>query len=724
MAVKIKKPLKNEIAKTPVVMQLEAVECGAACLAMILAYYGLWLPLEQVRYDCGVSRDGSNAKNVIKAARNYGLSAKGLRMEAEDIKSAGFPCIVHWQFDHFIVVNGVKGNTVYINDPAKGTLKMPFDEFDEGFTGISLAFEPSDNFVPGGVRPSVLGYALSRVGKVKTDILFVALMTLITSVSGIVSMGLSRIFMDEIITGSNPSWFIPFLAFTIIFLLIQIPVLIISELINYRINGKLAISGNTSYMWKVLHLPMNFFSQRLVGDIEQRKMTNASIATTIVYTFAPTVLDFLVMIFYLVVILRYSVILTVLGITSVIINIVVSRIVSNERTNILRVFMRDEGKLRGLTVSGIEMIETIKSAGAEEGFFEKWSGYLASSNRQNAKFQIFSINSGLIPAVINSIMTCIILISSIFLVIKGKFSVGMVMAFQGLMSSFLSPANKLIAVSQALTEMRTDMERVEDVMNYKDDPLLLTADLPIEEDTRKLTGNIEIKNLSFGYARLDEPLLKDFSLSVKQGQKIAIVGASGSGKSTVAKLISGLYEPWEGEILFDGKKHSEISRHIFTGSVAIVDQDVIVFEDSIRNNISMWDSTIEDFEVILAAKDADIHADIMAREGGYNYKLSENGKDFSGGQRQRMEIARVLAGEPTIIILDEATSALDAKTEAYVVNAIKERGITCIVVAHRLSTIKDSDEIIVLNHGVIEERGTHDELYAKGGYYTELISND
>lgn len=725
MAKSIKKPVTNKIAKTPVVMQLEAVECGAACLTMICAYYDLWIPLEKVRYDCGVSRDGSNAKNVIMAARSYGFTAKGLRLETDVLKkSIKFPCIIHWNFDHFIVVNGIKGNYVYINDPARGALKMPIEEFDEGFTGICLTFEPSEEFKQAGSKPSVFKYAFQRVSKVKKDILFVILVTLITSISSIISMGLSRIFLDEILPGKNKEWFVPFIIFVSVFSIIQIVVDIISELVNYRINGKLAVSGSSSFMWKVLHLPMEFFSQRLVGDIDRRKMTNESIAKTIVYTLAPMVLSFFEMLFYLVVVLRYSIVLTVIGISSIVFNIFISRIVSDKKVNLMRVFLRDSGKLDGLTVSGIEMIETIKSSGAEEGFFEKWSGYLASTNRQTAKIQMFSSQVDIIPSIVNSLMNTIILISSVYLVIKGEFTVGMVMAFQGLMASFLSPANSLISVSQTITEMRTDMERIEDVMNYRQDSVLDTRDIPIEEGVNKLSGNLEIKNISFGYSRLDEPLLKDFSLSIKQGQRISIVGASGSGKSTVAKLISGLYQPWSGEILFDGKKYSEINRNVFTGSVAIVNQDVTIFEDSIRNNISMWDSTIENFEIILAAKDAGIHYDIMQRDGGYNYKMSENGKDFSGGQKQRMEIARVLAGEPTLIILDEATSALDAKTEAYVVNSIKERGITCIVVAHRLSTIRDSDEIIVLNHGVIEERGTHEELYAKGGYYTELISND
>ena len=311
----------------------------------------------------------------------------------------------------------------------------------------------------------------------------------------------------------------------------------------------------------------------------------------------------------------------------------------------------------------------------------------------------------------------------VYLAMQGRFTVGMIMAFQGFLGSFISPATLLISAGQSLQEMRTEMERIEDVMRYPTD---VPEDEPVSDNCEydKLSGNIEMKNVTFGYSRLAEPLIENFNLSLKTGSRVAFVGPSGCGKSTLSKLISGLYKPWSGEILFDGKKISEIDRSVFTGSLAVVDQDIILFEDTIANNIKMWDNSIEDFEMIMAARDAQLHEDIMQREGGYQYKMTEGGKDFSGGQRQRMEIARVLAQDPTIIILDEATSALDAKTEYNVVNSIKDRGITCIVVAHRLSTIRDCDEIIVMDNGRVAERGTHDELMKKGGMYAELVTNE
>jgi len=409
---------------------------------------------------------------------------------------------------------------------------------------------------------------------------------------------------------------------------------------------------------------------------------------------------------------------------SICVNLIMSRVITQKRVNLTRVQMRDEGKLVSTTVAGIEMIETIKASGAENGFFEKWAGYQAGVNSQKVNFARLNRYLGLIPQIVSVLTDTAVLILGVWLVMDGQFTIGMVMAFQGFLSSFTAPAAQLISAGQTMQEMRTDMERIDDVMRYPSDPACDNDHLDENAEYDKLFGAVELKNVTFGYSRLAEPLIKDFNLTLKQGSRVAIVGTSGCGKSTLAKLISGLYQPWSGEILFDGKAITAIDRSVFTGSLAVVDQDIILFEDTIANNIKMWDSSIEDFEMIMAARDAMLHEDIMQRDGGYNYKLTEGGKDLSGGQRQRLEIARVLAQDPTIIILDEATSALDAKTEYDVVQSIKDRGITCIVVAHRLSTIRDCDEIIVMDRGQVVERGTHEQLYALGGFYTQLITSD
>ena len=722
---KIKQPVTSGYAKVPVVMQMEALECGAASLTMILAYYDKWIPLEQVRADCGVSRDGSNARNVLKAARSYGLIAKGYRYEPSELKKNGkFPCIIHWNFNHFVVLNGFKGNKAVLNDPAKGNYTVSMETFDDSFTGICLMFEPDDEFEPSGKPKSVLSFAKKRLAGTGVALFFVVLTTVITSLIGVINPVFSRIFLDRLLTGQNPEWFMPFIFMLFGFSLLQVIVEWIKAVYSLRINGKMAVVGSTSYMWKVLRMPMEFFSQRMAGDIQGRMASNASIAGTLVNTLAPLVLNTIMMLFYLVVMLRYSVPLTLIGLSSIVINLFVSSIISKKRVNITRVQMRDKGKLAGATVAGIEMIETIKASGAENGFFEKWSGYQASVNTQSVRFARMNQYIGLIPSLVSSVANIVVLMMGVWLTIQGEFTVGMIMAFQGFLSSFSGPATTLIAAGQTIQEMRTQMERLEDVMEYPTDVNYAEEELNEETEYGKLTGNVEIKNLTFGYSKLAEPLIKNFNLTLSPGKRVAFVGSSGCGKSTIAKLISGLYKPWEGEILFDGKKISEIDRSVFTGSLAVVDQDIILFEDTIANNIKMWDSSIEDFEMIMAARDASLHEDIMQRDGGYNYKLTEGGRDFSGGQRQRMEIARVLAQDPTIIIMDEATSALDAKTEYEVVTSIKNRGITCIVVAHRLSTIRDCDEIIVMDRGNVVQRGTHEELYAQDGLYKQLVSNE
>lgn len=722
----IKQPVTKGVAKVPVVMQMEALECGAASLSMILAYYEKWIPLEQVRADCGVSRDGCNAKNLIKAARSYGLVAQGYRYEPDTLKQSGkFPCIIHWNFNHFVVLNGFKGNKAVLNDPAKGCYTVSMETFDKAFTGICMMFEPSETFQPSGRQKSMLRFAKNKLKGAGVAIAFTVITSVIASLIGIIEPAFSRIFLDRLLTGQNPDWFKPFIYGLLALSVVRLVVAFIQAVFSAKINAKIAAVGSTTFMWKVLRLPMEFFSQRMVGDIQLRKGMNASIAGKLVTTFAPLVIEAVMMIFYLVVMLRYSWILSLIGISSIFINLLISQIISKKRVNITRVQMRDNAKLASTTLAGIEMIETIKASGAENGFFEKWSGYQASVNTQKVKFSKLNQYLGLVPQLVSSLSNIAVLIIGVYLTIEGQFTIGMIMAFQGFLTAFMSPAEKLISAGQTLQEMRTEMERIEDVMEYSTDVVYSSENMLAEdEEYNKLSGKVEMKNVTFGYSRLSEPLIKDFNLNLKPGSRVAFVGTSGCGKSTLSKLISGLYQPWSGEILFDGKPITEIDRSVFTGSLSVVDQDIILFEDTIANNIKMWDTSIEDFEMILAARDAHIHEDIMRREGGYQYKITEGGKDFSGGQCQRMEIARVLAQDPTIIILDEATSALDAKTEYEVVKSIRDRGITCIVIAHRLSTIRDCDEIIVMDNGNVVERGTHEELYALNGFYTKLVTSE
>lgn len=724
---KIPEPVHSGVAKVPVVMQMEALECGAASLDMILSYYGKHLPLEQVRSDCGVSRDGSSAKNIIKAAQNYGMKTRALIIDTEGLKkNAVFPCIIHWNFNHFVVLDGFKKDFAILNDPARGLVKVPLEEFNKAFTGVYIEMVPTNEFEPGGKRRSVLDFAKERLKGTKTAIIFVVFTTIIISLIGIIKPSFQRIFLDRIITGNGQDWVYPFMGAMLALIVLELIVGCINKIYTLKIEGKLAIIANSKYMWHILRLPMQFYSQRMAGDIANRQTKNENVAKQLIQTLAPMVLNLLLTVIYLVVMFSYSVPLAFIAVAATVINLFVANIISRKRINVTRVQMRDAGKLSGVTVNGIEMIETIKASGAENGFFERWAGFQASVNTQNVRYAKINQFFGVLPELVSGIANIIVLAIGIYLVIAGEFTVGMVTAFQGIMMQFNSPVKSLIDAGQKIQEMRTDMERIEDVMTYKTDVKDVTEaeESETDDDYDKLSGSIEMKHVTFGYSPLAEPLIKDFNMSVKPGSRVAFVGSSGCGKSTLAKLLTGLYKPWDGEITFDGKTIDEIKRPVFISSLAMVDQDIILFEDTIANNIKMWDASIEDFEMIMAARDAHIHEDIMMKNGGYQYKIIEGGKDFSGGQRQRLEIARVLAQDPTIIIMDEATSALDAKTEYEVVNAIKNRGITCIVVAHRLSTIRDCDEIIVMDKGQVVERGTHEELYTSGGLYSKLITNE
>ena len=706
----------KKVTKVPFIMQMEALECGAACLCMVLAYHGRWLPLEQVRSDCGVSRDGSNARNIYRAAAMYGLKATAFRMEPSELRNIECPAIIHWNFNHFVVLNGFKKNHAVINNPARGTVNVPLDEFDKSFTGVVLTFEKTEDFSPEGRPRSVLAFAMSRLKGTAAAFIFVFLTGIFASLLDILNPVFSKIFLDDILSGQTRSWFLPFIYAMFAVLFLKFCLSAVNAVCRLRIEGKFAITANAEFLWHILRLPIEFFSQRYAGDIIMRQSSNEGIAGMLISQLSPILLNMGLMVFYFLMLLQYNPVLTVIGISSAVINMLLSQYAAKKSVTYSRLSQSSGGSVSSVTMASIDMIETIKASGAENGIMERFSGYLAKQHNANMAAQRFLTYFNILPSVIGQILNLAVLLFGVLFIMNGEMTIGTLMAFQGFLGSFLSPVGQISGVAQGLTAMRTNMERIEDVMNYKPEPENNV------EITGKLTGTLQMKSVSFGYGKLSPPLIRDFSLDLTPGKTVAIVGASGSGKSTVAKLITGLYEPWEGEILFDGKKRAEIDEYSFRSSVSMVDQEITLFEDSVAENIRMWDPSIEDFAVILAARDADMHETIVKRSGGYKQTVAENGRNFSGGQRQRLEIARVLAQEPTIAVLDEATSALDAKTEETVMKNIRKIGCACVIIAHRLSTVRDCDEIIVLEKGEIVERGTHDYLYALGGKYTGLVS--
>jgi len=713
------KPMKR-IEKVPFIMQMEALECGAACLCMVLAYYRKWLPLERVRADCGVSRDGCNARNMYRAAASYGLKPTAYRLELSELRKIKFPAIIHWNFNHFVVLNGFKKNIAVINDPGRGTVAVPMEDFDKAFTGVVLTFETTPEFTPEGKPRSVLNFALSRMKGTASAFVFVFLMGVFGSMIDILNPVFTRIFMDDILGGQTRSWLIPFIFAMSAALFVRVLLSVANAIFRLRMEGRFAITANAEFMWHVLRLPIDFFSQRYAGDIIMRLNSNEGIASMLISRFSPILMNMGLMVFYFILLLQYNPVLTAIGISSAVLNMIFAQYAAKKSVTFSRLTQSSGGTLSSLTMSSIDMIETIKASGAEGGIFERYAGYLAKQHNAGMAGQRFAMYFGLIPSVVSQVLNLTVMMVGVMFIMDGYMTIGTMAAFTGFLGSFLAPVSQLSGVMQEFTTMRTNMERIEDVMNYKTEPEMNETNS--EKLNGKLSGALKIDNVTFGYNKLSPPLIKDFSLDLKPGKTVAVVGVSGSGKSTLAKLITGLYEPWQGSILFDGKKRTEIDEYSFRCSVSMVDQEITLFEDTLAANIRMWDPSIEDFAVIMAARDADIHETVVSRPGGYNQAVLENGKNFSGGQRQRLEIARVLAQEPMIAVLDEATSSLDAKTEETVMNNIRRIGCSCVIIAHRLSTVRDCDEIIVMEKGCITERGTHEELYAGNGRYRELVA--
>lgn len=705
-----------KVKKVPVMVQMETVECGAACLSMILAYYGKWLSLEQLRTDCGVSRDGSNARSIVLAARRHGLDAHGYRADIDHLANMS-PAIIHWNFNHFVVFKGFKDGLAYINDPAIGSMAVSMSDFSRSYTGVAITATPTADFKPQGHQTSILNYVRKNIQGVSDAFIFTLIMGVLTSFVGMLYPFFSQVFLDHIITGKNSQWTTPFFIGMASLVVFNFLIALLDNIYGRRFSGSMSLKGNTRFLWHALNLPMEFFTQRYVGDIVQRQSLNETIATTLVRILAPYAVNTLLILVYIIIMAHYSLLLTTIGLLALAVNIRREVRESELRNNLAKAMEQTEGKFFGITMSCVENIESIKAAGAERGFFDFWAGNFARRNNQEVAFEARTFSAYVFDHVCNAM----VLILGAALILQGEFSIGMLMAFQGFMTEFMRPVKGLMNGATTVIELRSQMERIDDVMAY---PLEERNNTLADDNSCKMRGKLEMRNVTFGYSHTAEPLIKDFTMTLEPGKSVAIVGLSGCGKSTIAKLVAGLYDPWSGDILFDGKKREEISHEEFVNSVAVIDQNVVLFDDTIAENLKMWDHSIEDFTMTMACIDSGIRDDIISRPRGFNTRLVRGGGNFSGGQRQRMEIATALAREPVLLVLDEATSALDTVMERDVMHNIRQCGASTIIIAHRLSTVRDCDEIIVMDHGLIAERGTHDELMAQNGIYKGLMTND
>ncbi len=716
------------LVKTPTIHQMDAAECGPASLAIILAYYGKWISLEKLRSDCGVSRDGSKASNILRAARAYELVAKGFKKEVPQLKQMPAPFIVFWNFNHYIVIEGFTKKGVFANDPSDGRKVFSYEEFDEGFTGVVLTFEKESGFQKEGAPPRTMQSLKARMHGTSLPLMYLLIASLIGVIPGMANAGYSRLFLDNILVDGMWSWLSPLViamsATTLLMLLLGF----LHGWVTLKFQTKLSISGSAKYFWHTLRLPSDFFAQRYSADIGSRVSINDTVAAVIATQLSGGVLNALMVVFYAIVMFKYDIFLTLLGILMSVSNLFILRLLSRRSLERGRRLVRAKANLMLTTILGLQSIETIKASGTESEFFARWAGYQAGVLSLDQQLASSSLALSAIPGLLAALNGTALLCLGGLRVMDGILSIGMLITFQALMGSFTTPVSGLMDLGSQLQMMQNRLGRLDDVLNQPVDKLAcsfgIARETGVTTGMNQLGGSLELKDVVFGYNHLDKPLLVDISIKIEPGQRVALVGGSGSGKSTIARIVAGINHQWSGEILFDSKTRTEYDRAVICNSVACIDQEIILFDGTIRENITLWDDTISEARAVKAAKDAGIHDFITTLKGDYSYLVEEGGRNFSGGQRQRIEIARALISHPSILVLDEATSALDPMTEKIVMDNIRRLGCSCLIVAHRLSTIRDCDEIIVLQQGRIVQRGTHEEMARLAGPYAKLLDID
>ena len=710
--------------RVPTILQMEATECGVACLAMILAHHGRWVSLEELRVRCGVSRDGANAANIARAAREYGLVARGFAHPRKTLFELPFPMILYWRRSHFVVLEGIRGNRFYINDPNDGPRRISAREFDDDYTGIGLALAPGPRFRKGGSKPSIVRGLHARFGNARGALAFVAAVTLTLLVPGVAVPTMARVFVDNVLILGNDDWVLALLIGLASAAVLQSALVWLQRALLARMEVKLSILTTTRFFWHLATLPMQFFGQRWPGDLVNRVASNDVVARLLSDELAVNVINMVAMGFYAAVMSTYDVWLTLFAVGIVAANLAVLLLASRSRQDANRRLLREEGNLAGAAVDGVRMIESLKATGAESDFFMRWSGLHANVLHARQRLMLVTTLAGVAPPLLSLLGVIAVLGVGGLRVLDGALTIGGLVAFQILMQNFSRPVEGLVRFGAHIQTVRGDIARLDDVLQYKPDA---RAARGIDGSAADVTappprGLVELDGVAFGYNVKEPPLIEDFSLTIEPGRRVALVGSSGSGKSTVARLVCGLLSPWSGTVRIDGSNLAELEPAHLSERVSYVDQELVLFEGTVRENVSLWDPTVSENRIVQALRDAAIHDVIASRGRKYDARVEEGGSNFSGGQRQRLEIARALARNPAILVLDEATAALDPVTEMEIDENLRQRGCSCLIIAHRLSTVRDADEIVVLDRGRIVQRGTHQRLTAEEGLYRTLVT--
>ena len=709
--------------RTPTVLQMENTECGAASLSIVLQHYGRYVPLTQLRELCGVSRDGSDAANLILAARSFGLDAKGFQISLEALEHIKPPVILFWEFNHFLVLEGFRGDRVALNDPALGPRTVSREEFDRSYTGIVLTMEPGNSFQRGGRAPTVWPIVLKRLLSEPLAALFIVCAGLLLILPQLVMPVFAQVYLDEVIGNNLNQWLKPMLwamAFTI-----GVQVLLKHlQLVGTRnLEKSLTRRFSIGFEHQILALPERFYSQRHASDIAGRMAINASIAEFISGRLIPMLTSLVLLLFYLILTYLYSPWLGLLILSTTAINALVVQLNLRTQKDANLTLQKDAAKSGAVVVSAMRDIETIKAAGIEHDIFRRFAGYQSRLLNTLQDVQLRNARLRLIPNGLTTFNEVAVLLLGFLLVIRGDLTLGMLLAAQTIAFSLKGQIEGLIGFVQQLPGFSAGVLRLEDVLEQPRDPLL-NGDQQQQTDSApsRLTGNIEIQELRYSFTAIQAPLIDDLTLTIHSGMRVALVGGSGSGKSTMAKLLAGLHQPTGGEILFDGKSLIDHPRSVVVSSLAMVQQEIQLFGCSLRDNLSLWNPAIPDSTLLRACQDAEILEVVQSLPEGLDTLLSEGGRNLSGGQRQRIELARALVSNPSILIMDEATSALDAESERKVIANLARRGCTQVIVAHRLSTIRDADLILVMDQGKVVQQGTHQSLSQDvTGTYAQLI---